>query len=225
MTNYTAKTIKINVSETIGDITGLFISPDNASHLLVLGHGAGADMRHAFMELLSQNLAAVGIATLRYNFPYMEKEKRGRPDSPKVAHPSILAAINKGIELAKDLPVLVGGKSFGGRMTSQVAAEPGIKVDGIIYFGFPLHAPGKPSTHRADHLKAITNPMLFLQGTRDTLAQNDLIKEVCDGLSNTQMVVLEGADHSFKMLKRSGITHEEMVERLAKEVRSWLDKV
>ena len=106
-------------------------------------------------------------------------------------------------------------------MTSQVASEPGIDVAGIIYFGFPLHAPGKPSTHRAEHLKDIPNPMLFLQGTRDTLAQNDLIKEVCDSLSNAKLVVLESADHSFKTLKRSGVSHEEMVERLAKEVKEW----
>lgn len=207
--------LKINISQEIGSVSSLLLLPEGARALLVLGHGAGAGMEHAFMEMLSQKLAAHGIGTLRYNFPYKEKGS-GPPDRPKKAHPTIKAAVKKGLKYADGLTLLAGGKSFGGRMTSQVAAlgelEP---VKGIVYFGFPLHAPGKPGMERAAHLSDIKIPQLFLQGTRDALAKFDLITQVCKKLKKAKLVKIEGGDHSFKMLKSSGVSHEEAIEKLA----------
>lgn len=209
--------LKIKVSAEIGETSALLLLPENATALLVLGHGAGANMEHTFMEELSQRLAENGVGTLRYNFPYMEKGG-GPPDRPKVAHPTVVAAVKKGAELAKGRKLLAGGKSFGGRMTSQVAADGSInEVTGIVYFGFPLHTPGKPNTERAAHLSNIKVPQLFLQGTRDTLAEFDLIEKVAKGLKKAILVKMEGGDHSFKTLKSSGITHEAAIEQLAKE--------
>lgn len=212
---YTPQRITIDVSEEIGSVSGLLIKPETVSCLLVLSHGAGAGMEHAFMEDLAQVLAQHQIATLRFNFPYMEKGK-GAPDRPKKAHPAIKAAIAAAQKHADGLPILAGGKSFGGRMTSQIAAADGLgPVKGVVYFGFPLHPAGKPSTDRAAHLADVELPQLFLQGTRDTLAKFDLIEAVCLRLKTAQLVKMEGGDHSFKTLKRSGITREEVMEKLA----------
>ncbi|MBI1226960.1 MAG: alpha/beta hydrolase [Bacteroidetes bacterium] len=209
--------LKIPISAEIGEVSALLLLPKNATTLLVLGHGAGANMEHAFMEELSQQLAEHGVGTLRYNFPYMEKGG-GPPDRPKVAHPTVVAAVKKGAELAKGRKLLAGGKSFGGRMTSQVAAQGELKeVAGIVYFGFPLHAPGKPGTERAAYLTDIKVPQLFLQGTRDTLAEFALIEQVCQSLKRATLVRMEGGDHSFKTLKSSGITHEAAIKKLASE--------
>lgn len=209
--------LKIPISAEIGEVSGLLLLPENATALLVLSHGAGANMEHSFMEMLAQRLAAHGVGTLRFNFPYMEKGG-GPPDRPKVAHPTVIAAGKKAAGLANGRKLLAGGKSFGGRMTSQVAAQGELKeVAGIVYFGFPLHAPGKPSTERAAHLSDIEVPQLFLQGTRDTLAEFDLIEEVCHSLKQATLVKMEGGDHSFKTLKSSGITQEAAIEQLARE--------
>ncbi len=213
--------ITITISEEIGTVSGLLIKPSDAIALLVLSHGAGAGMEHHFMEALAQALAVHGIATLRFNFPYMEKGK-GAPDRPKKAHPAIKAAITAAETHASGLKILAGGKSFGGRMTSQVAAVDELgPVKGIIYFGFPLHPAGKPSTERAAHLKDIKLPQLFLQGTRDTLARYDLIETVCSDLDKAKLIKMEGGDHSFKTLKRSGISPEEVLEKLAAETASF----
>ena len=207
--------LKIKVSDEIGTVSSLLLLPDEATSLLVLSHGAGAGMEHSFMETLAQRLAAHGVGTLRFNFPYMEKGK-GAPDRPKKAHPTIRAALKKAMKYADGRMLLAGGKSFGGRMTSQVAALGELEaVQGVVYFGFPLHAPGKPGMERAAHLSDVKIPQLFLQGTRDTLANFDLIKKVCQGLDKAQLVKIEGGDHSFKTLKRSGVTHEEAIEQLA----------
>jgi len=209
--------LKIPISAEIGEVSGLLLMPENATALLVLSHGAGANMEHSFMEMLAQRLAAHGVGTLRFNFPYMEKGG-GPPDRPKVAHPTVITAVKKAAGLAKGRKLLAGGKSFGGRMTSQVAAQGELKeVAGIVYFGFPLHAPGKPSMERAAHLSDIEVPQLFLQGTRDTLADFDLIEEVCRSLKRATLVKMEGGDHSFKTLKSSGITQEAAIEQLASE--------
>lgn len=217
--------LKINISEELGTVSGILNKPDSSKYLLVLAHGAGADMTHSFMEALSEELGKNKIATLRFNFRYKELGK-GAPDRPKVALPTVQAAINKGIELADGLPVLAGGKSFGGRMTSTLASTTNLSsVMGLVFFGFPLHSPSKVGIERGEHLKSVSNPMLFLQGTRDTLAQIPLITEVCDGLDNATLCILEGGDHSFKTLKRSGITHEEMIEKLAMETKAWADKL
>ncbi len=219
MTN--RQSLQISISEAAGSVSGLLLLPDDAFALMALSHGAGAGMEHPFMESLAQRLAAHRIATLRFNFPYMEKGG-GAPDRPPVAHAAIQAAVQKAADYAKGLPLLAGGKSFGGRMTSQLAAAGGLEqVRGIVYYGFPLHPAGQPGTDRAAHLAAVKIPQLFLQGTRDTLAQIDLIEAVCNQLDGARLVIVEGADHSFKTLKRSGITHEEAIERLAVETAAF----
>lgn len=216
------KRISFPISETIGQTSGLYLRPPKSRCLLVLAHGAGAGMEHPFMEVLSQSLAEQKIATLRFNFAYMEKGKKV-PDRPKVALPAIESALEKARKLARGIPVYLGGKSFGGRMNSHLAAATQLeKVEGIIYFGYPLHAVGKPSKDRAVHLKDIPQRQLFLQGTRDSLANIDLIKEVSKGLRKGKLVVFEGADHSFKMLKSTGIAQEEVIQKLAVTVAGWI---
>ncbi len=216
------KKLKINISKEIGSVSALLQLPEDAMSLMVLSHGAGANMEHHFMERLSQKLAEHKVGTLRFNFAYMEKGG-GPPDRPKKAHPAIKAAIKKALKYSKGLTLVAGGKSFGGRMTSQIAAAGELEpVQGIVYYGFPLHAPGKPGIERAAHLSDIQLPQLFLQGTRDTLAQFDLIEEVCQNLEKATLVKMEGGDHSFKTLKRSGISAEEMMGRLAIETFNFI---
>jgi predicted alpha/beta-hydrolase family hydrolase len=176
-------------------------------------------MDHIFMVTLTEALAAAGIGSFRFNFPFTEN-KKGRPDTPAVAHQTIEAAINKAHELFPKLPLFASGKSFGGRMSSQyLSSHAEAPVKGIIFFGFPLHAAGKPSIERADHLKAIKVPMLFLQGTRDTLAQWDLITEVCASLKKAKLVKLEGADHSFKAGK------QDTMSWLVQATSEWVEKI
>jgi len=213
------KRISLPVSATIGKITAEYNVPANATCLLTLAHGAGAGMDHSFMVALSAALSTAGIGTFRFNFPFTEN-KKGRPDTPAVAHQTIEAAINKAHELFPDLPLFASGKSFGGRMSSQyLSTHPDTPVQGIVFFGFPLHAAGKPSIDRADHLKAIKLPMLFLQGTKDTLAQWDLIEEVCASLKKAKLVKLEGADHSFKAGK------QDTMSLLVKATGEWVEKL
>ncbi|MCB0563022.1 MAG: dienelactone hydrolase family protein [Phaeodactylibacter sp.] len=217
--------LKINLSKEIGTVSSLLLLPEDAFALLVLSHGAGAGMEHPFMEMLAQQLAAHKVGTLRFNFAYMEKGGRA-PDRPPKAHLAIKAAVKKALKFADGLTLLAGGKSFGGRMTSQVAAKGELEpVKGIVYYGFPLHAPGKPGIERAAHLSDVNVPQLFLQGTRDTLARFDLMEAVCEKLEQARLVKIEGGDHSFKTLKRSGITHEEAVQRLAEETAGFAAKL
>jgi len=202
-------------------LDGILLLPEKARLLYVLAHGAGAGMRHPFLESVARGLADHGIGTFRYQFPYMQAREK-RPDPPHVAMAAVRAAVAKAAEVAPGLPIIAGGKSFGGRMTSNAAAEaplPGVK--GLVFLGFPLHPPGKPGDSRAAHLASVTVPMLFLQGTRDTLAQLDLITAVCDRLPLATLHVVEGADHSFKMLKRSGRTDVEVMEELVGEIQRW----
>lgn len=209
------------VSEEIGTVSAILLLPEDATAMLVLSHGAGANMEHAFMEMLAQELAKQKVGTLRFNFVYMEKGG-GAPDRPEKAHAVIRAAVNEAKKHSKGLTLLAGGKSFGGRMTSQMAANGGLEeIQGIVYFGFPLHPAGKPGTTRAAHLADIKQPQLFLQGTRDTLAELELIKEVCEALPHAQLVIIEGGDHSFKLLKSAGMTHEEAIQKLAKETAAF----
>lgn len=218
------KKLKIYISKQIGSVSALLQIPEDATALLVLSHGAGAGMEHPFMESLAFQLAEKKVATLRFNFAYMERG--GAPDRPGKAHPAILAAVNKAIKFSGDLTLLAGGKSFGGRMTSQVAALGDLNdIKGIVYFGFPLHAPGRPGVDRAAHLSEIKVPQLFLQGTRDTLANIDLMSKVCKKLKNASLVKIEGGDHSFKTLKRSGINYEETIEKLAIETAKFAAKI
>lgn len=196
--------------------------PPTARRMLTLAHGAGAGMRHPFMEKLAVELANVGVATLRYEFPYME-QRRNRQDPPSVLHARVAEAAQAAREAAPDLPLLAGGKSFGGRMTSQAAAE-GILTDvkGIVFFGFPLHPPNRPGTSRADHLAKVAPGMLFLQGTRDEFAPLDRLRPICASLgAKATLHVIDGADHGFHVLKRSGRTDDEVLRELAQTVASW----
>jgi uncharacterized protein len=215
----TTQSFKLKVSPLVGVVSAKYIVPDKPICIFTLAHGAGAGMDHSFMETLADSLAKVGIATLRFNFPFAE-HKKGRPDSPAIAHMTIAAAITKARELNPQLPLFVSGKSFGGRMSSQwLAGHPDPSVNGIIFYGFPLHPSGKPSTERAEHLKALKIPMLFLQGTKDTLATWPLIKTVCESLRKATLVKLEGADHSFKAGKN------DVMSLLVNETKKWLEKM
>ena len=213
------QSFKLEVSPLAGVVSAKYIVPDKPLCIFTLAHGAGAGMDHSFMETLADSLAKVGIATLRFNFPFAE-HKKGRPDSPAIAHMTIEAAIKKARELNPKLPLFVSGKSFGGRMSSQwLAVHPDSSVNGIVFYGFPLHPSGKPSTERADHLKALKIPMLFLQGSKDTLATWTLIKKVCESLRKATLVKLEGADHSFKAGKN------DVMSLLVNETKKWVEKI
>jgi uncharacterized protein len=179
-------------------------------------------MTHPYMKAVCEGLAARGMATMRYQFPYMEKDTR-RPDPPKLCHQTVRNAVAAAHKLMPGLPLFAGGKSFGGRMTSQTQAiEPLPGVRGLCFFGFPLHAAKKPATTRADHLAQIKIPMLFLQGTRDPLAEIALIRGVIARLSAaTTLKVIDGADHSFHVLVRSGTTDSEVLESMLDDVAAW----
>jgi uncharacterized protein len=208
--------------ESAGEVSALLLLPDNPRWLLIFAHGAGAGMRHSFMESLSSELAALQIATFRYQFPYMEK-RGGRPDSPAILTSTVAAALSAGSEAAPGLPLLAGGKSMGGRMTSQAAAQNLLPdVSGLVFFGFPLHPPGSPSTKRADHLTKVPMPMLFLQGTRDTLADLKLLRPVVKKLGELATLhIIESADHGFHVLKRSGKTDVSVLAELAQTTADW----
>jgi uncharacterized protein len=211
-----------------GEVSALWSRPENARWLLVLAHGAGAGMRHPFLEKLTAELAAVGIANFRYQFPYMEQRRRA-PDSPPVLKSTVRAAVRAARETAPDLAILAGGKSMGGRMTSQAASEnpPEFEnVRGLAFFGFPLHPPGKPGIQRAEHLAHVKIPMLFLQGTRDQFADLNLLRPVCSKLGALATLhVIETADHSFHVLKSSGKTDAEVIRELAQRVRAWAETI
>ncbi|HKN32956.1 MAG: alpha/beta hydrolase [Acidobacteria bacterium] len=208
------------------EVSALLSMPAKARRLLVLAHGAGAGMHHPFMEMLAGELASVGVATFRYQFPYME-ERRRIPDSPAVLTAAVVAAVRAAAEAAPGLPLLAGGKSMGGRMTSQAAAEhPLDGVRGLVFFGFPLHPPNRPGTKRADHLARVTMPMLFLQGTRDALADLKLLRPLCAKLgSRATLHIIETADHSFHGLKRSGRSDAEVLRELAETAASWAEGI
>jgi uncharacterized protein len=213
------KSLKFEVSPSVGKVSAKYVAPDKPICIFTLAHGAGAGMDHSFMETLAEALSKVSIATLRFNFPFTEN-KKGRPDSPPIAHLTIEAAIKKARELNPKLPLFVSGKSFGGRMSSQyLAAHPDSPVKGIVFYGFPLHPSGKPSTERAEHLKELKIPMLFLQGSKDTLASWELIKSVCGSLRKATLVKLEGADHSFKAGKK------DVMSLLIDETKKWVEKI
>src|SRR6267378_5155437 len=209
-----------------GEVSALLCRSAKARRLLVLGHGAGAGMSHPFMEKLAGELADVGVATLRYQFPYME-ERRRAPDPPTVLMATVVAAVRAAAEAAPGLPLLAGGKSMGGRMSSQAAAQHELDgVRGLVFFGFPLHPPKQPGTKRADHLAKVTVPMLFLQGTRDTLADLKLLRPVCRKLGSRAMLyVIETADHSFHVLKKSGRSDQQVLRELAEQAASWADGI
>jgi hypothetical protein len=201
---------------------GLLLRPPGAFAILALAHGAGAGMTHPFLAALADALARCGVATLRYQFPFLE-QRAGRPDPPAV----LVRRVRAGVALAGSqggLPLFAGGKSLGGRMTSTAQAqEPLPQVRGLVFFGFPLHPPGRPGGARAEHLGRVTIPMLFLQGTRDALAAPGLIRDVTGRLGpRVTLHEVEGADHAFAVLRRSGRTAEEVMQELAGTTADWM---
>jgi predicted alpha/beta-hydrolase family hydrolase len=189
---------------------------------MVFGHGAGAGMHHAFMEGVTTRLVDRGVAVLRYHFPYMERGGR-RPDVPTVAIATVASLVERARDLAGGLPVYAGGKSFGGRMTSRAAAAGHLpNVRGLVFLGFPLHPAGRPGTDRGVHLADVSCPMLFLQGTRDRLADLDLLRPVVRGLGDRATLhVVDGADHGFHVLRRSGRSDDHVLDELADTVARW----
>jgi uncharacterized protein len=226
MSKLTKKSLKIKVSQSTGDVSGLFYSPAKAEYVMTFAHGAGAGMTNKFMEQAAVLLADEGIATLRFNFPYMENGRKV-PDTKPVCCAAIKAAVGKAASLAPKLPVFASGKSFGGRMSSTAASESLIdNVKGIVFFGFPLHAPGKPSNDRAEHLYRVKQPMLFMQGTRDSLAQLDLLKPVCKKIGKkAELFIVDGADHSFHVPKANKLTDSDVIKLLCGEIKKWMDTV
>ncbi|HUE96039.1 MAG TPA: alpha/beta family hydrolase [Longimicrobiaceae bacterium] len=204
-------------------VSALLLAPDAPRARYLFGHGAGAGMEHAFMESAAAALAEHGIATFRYNFPYRE-HRRGRPDWRPVLLSTVRAAAEAAAAALPGVPLIAGGKSMGGRMTSLAQAEaplPGVR--GLVFVGFPLHEAKKPGIQRAEHLASIDVPMLFLQGTRDAMAEFDLIRGVVAELgARATLQVVEGADHGFRVLKRSGRAADEIMEELAGAVGEWL---
>lgn len=210
---------------TVGDerVSGLLLRPDRAEALYLFAHGAGAGMNHPGMVTSAEGLATRGIATLRYQFPYMEEGGR-RPDPPRIAQATVRAAAAKAIDLVPDLPLFAGGRSYGGRMTSQAQAlAPLTGVKGLVFLGFPLHPAGKPGTERADHLENVHIPMLFVSGDRDALAGVDLLKSVVAGLgSHATLHLVEHADHGLRVPAKSGRTSAEAQAEAHAAMASWM---
>ncbi len=206
-----------------GEVSAILVRPEEAEYLLVLAHGAGAGMNHPFMMALASELAARQVATFRFQFPYMQ-QRRKAPDRPPILTATIQAAVQAASKAAPDLPLFAGGKSLGGRMTSLAASEGRLhNVGGLVFFGFPLHPPNQPGTKRAEHLREVKLPMFFLQGTRDALADLNLLRPILAKLgTQATLHVIEGADHSFHLLKSSGRTDKDALKELAQSASDWM---
>ncbi|WP_216838953.1 alpha/beta family hydrolase [Caulobacter sp. S45] len=217
--------MKIEVPD-IGEVSGLWQSPAEASACLVLAHGAGAGMTHRSLAAIADGLEGLGVATLRYQFPYMEKGGK-RTDSPPVAHATVRAAVAEARRRSEGAPLFAGGRSFGGRMASQTQAlEPIPGVVGLVFFAFPLHPAGKPSVTRAEHLAAITIPMLFLQGSNDALAELELLRQTVDGLGGrANLDLIPDADHAFHVPARTGRKDPDVLAALLAAAARWMATV
>ena len=204
-----------------GAISAIATTPDNAKARILMAHGAGAGMTHRFMDKAAMELFDRQIAVVRFNFPYMEQNRK-RPDTKKKA----IAAFKEVVDYVTTdatLPWFIGGKSYGGRISSEcVALYPGLPIEGLIFWGYPLHAPGRPSSDRAMHLPSISKRMLFLQGTRDALADLTLLTPITDSLPNAELFLSQEADHSFHVLKRSGRTEEDVTLEINNKVQNWI---
>ena len=212
-----ARNSKVEISKTIGKVSIKVVEAKKPKAVLTLAHGAGAGMEHPFMEALANGLAAESITTVRFNFPYMEN-KKGRPDPPPIAEKTVEMVIENAHQVFPKLPLFASGKSFGGRMTTQLLSKKSPDyVNGIVLYGFPLHAPGAPATVRGDHLSTVKVPMLFLQGTRDALADLKLIEKILKKLPKATLTKFEGADHSFRASKR------QLMDELVQATSSWID--
>ena len=221
--DYEAIESKFIATPEKGEVSSILIRPDDAKWLLVLGHGASTTMRHSTLQTIAKQLADIGIATFRYQFPYMERGGGGR-ESQAVALATVRSAVKAAHEAAGDLSILVGGHSYSGRMSSLTAAEAPIEhVRGLVFFAFPLHPSGREGTERAEHLADVTVPMLFLSGTRDKLAVLDLLEPVCKNLGDkTTLHLLDTADHGFKVLKRRK-TEEDVFVEMARILSEWIE--
>jgi predicted alpha/beta-hydrolase family hydrolase len=217
-----ARKTSVAVGE-LGKVSGIWLRPAAARACLVLAHGAGAGMTHPSMEAIAVGLARRGVATLRYQFPYMERGSK-RPDRPEVAHAAVRAACSKAAALAKELPLFAGGKSFGGRMTSQAqAVQPLRGVRGLVFFAFPLHPADKPAVSRAEHLDGVEIPMLFLQGTRDALADLKLLKRVvARHRARATLILAPDADHAFHVPAKTGRSDDQVLAKLLDSAASWM---
>ena len=223
MTTAQVKEIEFFVSEKAGAVSGLLMKPNEARVLLILAHGAGAGMRHRFMENVAAKLSNHKVATLRYQFPYMQKRTK-RPDPQRVLTDTVRAAVAKAKKEAGNLLLFAGGKSMGGRMTSLAAAEqPLDSVRGLLFLGFPLHAAGRPDAERGQHLIDIKIPLLFLQGSRDALADLKLLKPLCARIGKrAELYVTEGGDHSFHMLKSAARSDDDVLDEVVERVVDWM---
>ena len=212
---------KFTATADKGQVSALFVRPDNATHLLVLGHGAGTNMRHATMQAIAEALAELRIATFRYNFPYSEHGTAR--NSTAICVETIRNAVKAAHKTAPELPLLAGGHSFGGRMTTTAQSEEPLEnVKGIVLFSFPLHMPGKPDTKRAEHLSNIKIPMLFLTGTRDEFADLELLKPVVKKLGKRATLhLLDTANHGYKILKKSRTSSEDVMVEIARVTAEW----
>jgi predicted alpha/beta-hydrolase family hydrolase len=219
------KQMKFLATPEKGEVSALLLRPAKANDILVLGHGASTNMRHATLQTIADRLAEVAIATFRYNFPYSENG-RGR-DSQAVCTQTVRSAVAAARAAAPDLTLLAGGHSFGGRMTSTACSEAPLEgARGLVFFSFPLHQPGKPETRRADHLGGVKIPMLFLSGTRDELAEMELLEPVCKKLGKLATLhAVDTADHGYKTLKRSRKSGEDVFVEMARIVREWASRL
>jgi predicted alpha/beta-hydrolase family hydrolase len=208
-----------------GNVSTLLLQPEDTRAVYVFGHGAGAGMKHAFMDRMSNTLADHGIATFRYQFPYTEKG-RGYPDAKPVLLATVRGAVDAARRALPGVPVFAGGKSMGGRMTSLAAADRNLdEVRGLVFFGFPLHAAGKPSTERGDHLVDVTVPMLFLQGTRDSLAKLELLDPIVNALGKqVTLHRIEGGDHGFRVPRSAGRSEAEVRLELGRVAADWMSR-
>jgi len=217
--------LKFSATPEKGEVSAILLKPKGATHLLVLGHGAGADMRSASMERIAEALAEQKIATFRYNFPFKERGASG-VDSPRVATATVRSAVAAARRIEPKLPLLAGGHSFGGRMTTTAQSdEPLDGVKGLVLFSFPLHAPNRPDDSRAAHLSAIKIPMLFLSGTRDALNDLALFRPLVKKLGKRATLhLLDTADHGYKILKKTRKSDEDVFVEMARVVREWADR-
>lgn len=212
---------RIEIGETTGSVSAVCVVPAAADVAFVLAHGAGAGMRHRFMERIATELAQRRVATLRYQFPYMEAGRK-RPDVPNRLVATVRAAVGAARTEFPGIPLIAGGKSLGGRMTSTAESREPLGVTGIVFLGFPLHAPNRPSSDRAGHLHDVGVPMLFLQGTRDALANLEFLTPVCEALDDRATLhIVDGGDHSFHVPKRSGRTEDDVFAELGDTIRAW----
>jgi len=220
-----SKELRFTATPDKGDVSAILMRPKGATHLLVLAHGAGADMRSSAMQNIAEALAAQQIATFRYNFPYKEAGRSG-VDSPKVATATVRSAVAEAGRVEPKLTLLAGGHSFGGRMTTTAQSGEALEnVKGLVLSSYPLHAPGRRETQRADHLSQIKIPMLFLSGTRDEFAALDLWQPVVKKLGkHATLHLIDTANHSYKVLKKTRASDEDVFVEIARVVRDWCDR-